>query len=144
MKILFCAGFGAIVEDGAASEAFYRDVLGLPLSIEGEYRSTDQLDGVKHFGLWPLADVARSCFGQPSWPTEVPRPQGNIEFEVDDVDSAAAELVGRGCRLLSGPMTEPWGQRVARLFSPEGLLVGVTFTPGLRDAAPEAYRQGAE
>lgn len=135
MKIVFCAGFGPIVEDVAASEAFYRDVLGLPLSTEGDYRSTDQLDGVKHFGLWPLADAARSCFGQSSWPTDVPRPQGNLEFEVDDVDSAASELVDRGCRLLSGPMTEPWGQRVARLLSPEGLLVGVTFTPGLRENA---------
>jgi hypothetical protein len=28
---------------------------------------------------------------------------------------------------------EPWGQIVTRLLSPEGILVGVTFTPLLRE-----------
>ena len=27
---------------------------------------------------------------------------------------------------------EPWGQIVSRFISPEGLLVGVTFTPMMR------------
>jgi hypothetical protein len=27
---------------------------------------------------------------------------------------------------------EPWGQVVSRFLSPEGLLVGVTFTPWMR------------
>ena len=30
--------------------------------------------------------------------------------------------------MLTGPKTEPWGQEVVRLLSPEGLLVGVTRT----------------
>jgi hypothetical protein len=28
--------------------------------------------------------------------------------------------------------TEPWGQTVSRLLSPEGLLIGITFTPWMR------------
>ena len=28
---------------------------------------------------------------------------------------------------------EPWGQIVSRFISPEGLLVGVTFTPSMRE-----------
>ena len=28
---------------------------------------------------------------------------------------------------------EPWGQMVTRFISPEGLLVGVTFTPLMRE-----------
>jgi hypothetical protein len=27
---------------------------------------------------------------------------------------------------------EPWGQTVSRFIGPEGLLVGITFTPGMR------------
>ena len=27
---------------------------------------------------------------------------------------------------------EPWGQTVSRFISPEGLLVGITFTPWMR------------
>lgn len=90
---------------------------------------------MKHFGLWPLREAARSCFGAPTWPSELPVPQAAIEFDVDDVAAAAAELAAAGYRLLHGPRTEPWGQTVARLLSPEGLLVGVTYTPWLRESA---------
>ena len=31
MKVIFVAGFGPIVSDMQANQAFYRDVLGLPL-----------------------------------------------------------------------------------------------------------------
>jgi hypothetical protein len=27
---------------------------------------------------------------------------------------------------------EPWGQTVSRFITPEGLLVGITFTPSMR------------
>jgi hypothetical protein len=30
---------------------------------------------------------------------------------------------------------EPWGQTVSRFLSPEGLLVGIAFTPSMRDEA---------
>lgn len=30
-------------------------------------------------------------------------------------------------------MLEPWGQTTSRLLSPEGLLVGVTFTPWMHE-----------
>jgi hypothetical protein len=29
--------------------------------------------------------------------------------------------------------SEPWGQIVSRFLSPEGLLLGITFTPSMRD-----------
>jgi hypothetical protein len=29
---------------------------------------------------------------------------------------------------------EPWGQTVTRLLSPEGLLVGLTYTPSMRES----------
>jgi catechol 2,3-dioxygenase-like lactoylglutathione lyase family enzyme len=131
MNILFFAGFAPLVRDLDASVAFYRDTLGIDLGA-GDYLATHSLEGIKHFGLWTLADAARSCFDATSWPEDVPIPQGNIEFDVDDVAAAAAELQAKGCRLLIGPRTEPWGQVVARLLSPEGLLVGLTFTPSLR------------
>ena len=132
MKILFCAGVAPIVDDGDASLRFYRDLLGLPLEGD-EYVAAHGLDGLKHFGLWPLSDAARSCFGAGAWPDHVARPQACIEFEVDDVDAAVEELRGRGCDVLSGPVTEPWGQEVARLLSPEGLLIGVTWTPWVHE-----------
>ncbi len=61
-------------------------------------------------------------------------PQASIEFEVDDVAAAATELEGAGYTLLHAPRTEPWGQTIARLLDPNGLIVGVCITPGLNPA----------
>jgi catechol 2,3-dioxygenase-like lactoylglutathione lyase family enzyme len=132
MKVLFVAGFGPIVRDMDASLRFYRETIGMPLE-EGSDVSTEKVDGVKHFGLWPLADAAESCFGSREWPSSIAAPQAWVEFDVEDVAAAAAELQAKGHRLLVPPKTEPWGQTVARLLSPEGLLVGVTITPWMRE-----------
>ena len=136
MQVLFVAGFAPIVTDPAAGQAFYRDVLGLPLEVvSGDYIAVDGFEGTKHLGVWPLADAAQSCFGSPEWPADVPIPQATIEFEVADVADAAAELEAKGHSLIHGVRTEPWGQVIARLSGPEGLLIGVCHTPWLH--APE-------
>ena len=132
MKVLFVAGFGPIVANMQANQAFYGEVLGLPLEGDESYLFTPQLDGVKHFALWPLSAAAQSCFGTENWPTDLPVPQGWIEFDVDDVATATAELENKGYRVLVAAKQEPWGQAVTRLLGPEGLLVGITFTPSLR------------
>ena len=51
---------------------------------------------------------------------------------MDDVAAATADLQARGYRVLVANKTEPWGQTVSRLLGPEGLLVGITYTPDLR------------
>ncbi len=133
MQIAFVASVSPIVRDPAASHAFYRDALGLSFEGgEGDYTFTEKLGGVKHFGLWPLREAAQACFGADEWPSDVPIPQASVEFELGDVaavEAAADELRGRGHTLLHPAKTEPWGQTIARLLSPEGLLVGVCYTP---------------
>ncbi len=133
MKIAFVASFSPIVRDLSASRSFYQDALGLTFEGgEGDYAFTEKLGGAKHFGMWPLADAAQSCFGTRDWPEEVPVPQASVEFELQDLDAVAAaarELEARGYKLIHGSRTEPWNQTIARLLSPEGLLVGVCYTP---------------
>ena len=133
IDVMFVAGFGPISQDTASSPAFYIQTLGLPLKpMEGnaEYLLTEEgrLPGVKHFAVWPLSQAATSCFGE----SEHPIPQGWIEYEVQDLDSATRVLSEKGYRLLVANRTEPWGQTVTRLLSPEGLLTGLTITPWLR------------
>ena len=138
MKVLFVAGFGPIVRDMDASLAFYRDTIGMPLEEKGDV-STEKVDGVKHFGLWPLAEAAESCFGSHEWPTNMTPPQAWIEFDVDTpaaVADAVEELRASGHEILVGAHEEPWGQTTSRLMSPEGLLVGVSFTPWMHDPGP--------
>ena len=133
MKVMFIAGFGPITADVEASRRLYEDGLGITFKVEdGEYRHTEELKGSNAFAVWPLTQAAESCFGSPEWPADVMRPQAWLEFDVDDVAAATRELEERGYTLLVRNRTEPWGQVVTRLISPEGLLVGVTFTPWMR------------
>ena len=135
MKPSFVAGFGPIVRDADASQAFWRQGLGIQVAeIAPGYFGTDDLDGVKAFAMWPLSQAAESTFGTEAWPDDVPPPQAWIELDVESaeaVGNAAEELASAGHRVLRGATLEPWGQTTSRLLSPEGLLIGVTFTPWL-------------
>jgi catechol 2,3-dioxygenase-like lactoylglutathione lyase family enzyme len=129
MDVLFVASVSPIVRDPDSARNFYE---GIGLSFEGnegDYFFTRELEGTKHFGLWPLSEAASACFGTKEWPDDLPVPQVSIEFEVLDVAAAAAELEENGYRLIHGAKTEPWTQITARLLSPDGVLVAVCYTP---------------
>jgi catechol 2,3-dioxygenase-like lactoylglutathione lyase family enzyme len=135
VDVQFIASVSVIAPDPAASRHLYLEALGLPLErLDGEYFASERIDGSRHFGVWPLAEAARACFGTDAWPTDRPVPQVSIEFELagpDAVAEGAAELEVGGFRLLHGVRTEPWGQTVARLQTVEGLIVGLSYAPWL-------------
>ncbi len=134
LEVLFIAGFGPIVRDVIANRKLYRDTLGIPFKEEaGDYLHTAALSGAKHFALWPLSQAAQSCFGRDSWPDDIPVPQAWLEFDVDDVEKTTAVLESHGYQMLLKNKREPWGQTVSRFIDPQGILVGITFTPGMRE-----------
>lgn len=136
IRIMFVAGFGPVTRDPAASKKLYVDTLGLPLeAMDGNenYYHGEGIDGVKHFAIWPLDQASMSCFGKSQWPSDVPVPSSWMEFDVEDIGSATALLKSRGYRILVDTRKEPWGQTVTRLLSPEGILLGLTVTPWLRN-----------
>jgi len=136
MKVLFMAGFGPITSNVMESRRLYEDALGIGFKVEeGEYLHTEEVKGANTFAVWPLAQAAESCFGTSEWPADTAVPHAWLEFDVDDIEAATRELEERGYRLLVRNRTEPWGQVVTRLLSPEGLLVGVTVTPWMRGEA---------
>ena len=133
IKVLFVAGFGPIVRDRDTSRRLYVDTLEIPFKEEKDgYLHSDDLKGVKSFALWPLSQAAQSCFGKDSWPADVPVPQAWLEFDVENVEKATEELESHGYRMLIKAKKEPWGQTVTRFLGPEGLLIGITFTPWMR------------
>lgn len=140
MKIGFVAGFGPIVRDPAESRAWWQTTTGIEMEELGEdYFGTDDLEGVKAFALWPLTQAAESTFGTSDWPADVPAPQAWIELDVESAEAvgdAAKELEAAGHRLLREAREEPWKQTTARLLSPEGLLVGISFTPWMHGDEP--------
>jgi hypothetical protein len=133
MEVQFIVGFGPIVRETVKSNKLYSEALGISFTEEsGGYLHTEALQGAKTFALWPLSQAAHSCFGNDSWPKDIPVPQAWLEFDVDSVEKATADLESQGYRMLVKNKKEPWGQTVSRFLSPEGLLVGITFTPSMR------------
>jgi catechol 2,3-dioxygenase-like lactoylglutathione lyase family enzyme len=138
MKIEFLSTIAVIAPDPPASRKLYIDALGLPLESggDGEYHHSERIGGCKSFGIWPLWQAAQACFGTRQWPSERPVPQVSIEFDVANeaaVAAAAQELQRAGHELLHPAREEPWGQTVARLQSPEGAIVGISYAPSLHD-----------
>ena len=137
MNIEFLATVAVIAPDPITSRDLYVEALGLPLRGEGDgYYHSEQIAGCKSFGIWPLSQAAQACFGTEQWPAQRPVPQVSIEFDVADaaaVAPAARELEQAGYELLHGARQEPWGQTVARLQSPEGAIIGISYAPVLHD-----------
>jgi catechol 2,3-dioxygenase-like lactoylglutathione lyase family enzyme len=137
VNVSFVAGFGPIIRDAGEAQAFWRDGLGIGFEEPAPgYFTNDALDGVKAFAMWPLSQAAEATFGSSEWPSEVPVPQAWIELDVESAAAVAAaieELRSAGHRVLSEAHEEPWGQTTARLLSPEGLLVGVAYTPWMHE-----------
>jgi catechol 2,3-dioxygenase-like lactoylglutathione lyase family enzyme len=137
MNVEFLATVAVIAPDPHASRKLYVEALGLPLDGGGDdYYHSEKIAGCKSFGIWPLSQAAEACFGTAQWPVDRPVPQASIEFDVADaaaVAPAARELEQAGYELLHPPRQEPWGQTVARLQSPEGAIVGISYAPVLHE-----------
>lgn len=134
MDVSFISSVAIITTDPAESGKLYLDALGLPLTaMEGDdYVHGEDLEGAKHFGVWPLSQAAQVCFGAPEWPSDRPVPQVCVEFDmptVEAVQPAVDELRAQGFDVLHDADRMPWGQTVAHLQSSEGALIGVGFTP---------------
>ncbi len=135
MNVEFVASIAPVSADPTASRRLYVDTVGLPLEGD-DYIHSETVPGSRSFGIWPLVQAAEACFGTSEWPVDRPVPQASIEFDVADADSvraAEAELRDAGYEILHSTRTEPWGQTVVRLLSPEGLIIGISYAPSLHD-----------
>ena len=125
MDIEFIAGFAVIAPDPVTSRGLYVDALGLPLEASpgSDYFHSERIGGARHFGVWPLAEAAQACFGEPAWPKDVAVPQASVEFEVADVAevaSAAAELRHAGFSSSTTPARSHGGRPSPGCSPPRG------------------------
>jgi hypothetical protein len=133
MKIEFIASFALITTDPPTDRKLFVEALGLPLEGD-DYIHSEEIDGSKHFGVWPLQEAAQACFGTDEWPSDMTVPQASVEFEVESpeaVGEAARELEERGYQLLHPARKEPWGQTVSRWLSQDGAILGISYAPQL-------------
>ena len=105
--------------------AFYRDVLGLDVTLEaGDFYYELRMEGVI------LALYDRGLMGQMVGSELGPRPPRSdavaLTFQVDDVDQAFERLRERGAQFVTDPMDyEVAFLRMAHLRDPEGNLIEI-------------------
>jgi catechol 2,3-dioxygenase-like lactoylglutathione lyase family enzyme len=132
VKVEFITSVSVITADPPGAHKLFVETLGLPLDGAADYVYTEQLEGCKHFGVWPLKEAAQACFGTDEWPSNRTVPQVSIEFEVaspEAVRAAAAELEARGYEQVHPPREEPWGQSITRWLSSDGSILGISYAP---------------
>ncbi|SNR49943.1 lactoylglutathione lyase [Haloechinothrix alba] len=97
--------------------AFYRDVLGLEVRIEGDGYVEFAMDNTK-FALFEAAKLGELIGRDGGNP-----PCGEIGFITDDVDAEAERMRGHGVPILTGPVDRPWGERTLHVSDPDGNVV---------------------
>lgn len=106
------------------SIAFYRDVIGLPFRFASESYAEFATEGAK-FSLFARSHLP-GLIGREAPRGEVPWPQGEVAFFVEDVDAEHERLAAAGVRVLAPPTDRPWGERTLHLADPDGNVVELT------------------
>jgi catechol 2,3-dioxygenase-like lactoylglutathione lyase family enzyme len=123
MSVKFHA-IGIVVEDMAASLAFYRDLgLDIPADAEGAPHVELELPGGPPLML-DTRETIRSF--DPSWSPPTAGPGISLAFDCGDpagVDATHDALVAAGHRSHLTPWDAFWGQRYASVLDPDGNVV---------------------
>jgi lactoylglutathione lyase len=106
------------VEDLDASVAFYRTLLGLPVSTRSDTYAEFRLSNAK-LGLYDRAHLPE-LIGRPG---HARGGSSEVVFLVGNVDAEAERLRSAGAEILSGPVDRPWGHRTVHLADPDGHVV---------------------
>lgn len=106
------------VRDMAASIRFYREVLGL--EVIQDFGANVTLAGgiaLQTLGSW------REFIG--GKPVTLQSHTGELYFEESDMDGFLKKLEGADISYVHPPLEHRWGQRVVRLYDPDGHIIEV-------------------
>ncbi|MGH8880658.1 MAG: VOC family protein [Stackebrandtia sp.] len=99
---------------------FYRDLLGFAVTYEYRYEGTL---------LYVSLTAASSTIGIGEDAETSGRDRDNGTFSlcmyVNDCDAAVEKLRAAGVAVLSEPVTQPWGERMAEVSDPDGIRVAL-------------------
>ena len=116
-----------LVDDFAACRDFYRDAMGLEMTLETEDSIYAQfIDGDVSLGLYRRELMASVVGTENTGDQRATKDTALVVFEVEDVDSAVRELKEKGVEFVKDPHDqEAWFMRVAHLRDPDGNLVEI-------------------
>jgi predicted enzyme related to lactoylglutathione lyase len=111
-----------VARDYAATVAFYRDDIGLPVDHDWDEGPEDR------GSVFRAASGLIEVFALAPGKTYI-APRGVwMLIQVADVDQTYRRLVERGLPVLEPPASHPWGHRSFRVSDPDGIPVAL-FSP---------------
>ncbi len=116
-------GVRLLVSDFPAAVRFWRDVMKLALSYSDEVGYAYFMMG--NVGLELMRrDSMMAALGESQSVSNPTGRQITLNFKVDDVDAAFADLVSRGAKPIADPQDRPdWRARTAHLTDPDGNVI---------------------
>jgi catechol 2,3-dioxygenase-like lactoylglutathione lyase family enzyme len=108
------------VRDVEASRGFYEGLLGQEVVMD--HGPNVAFKG--GFAIWEVEHASQIVFGQPPEGTDrLGRDNLELYFETDDLDAAWTQLSDAGVAVVHPLREQPWGQRVLRVYDPDGHVV---------------------
>lgn len=117
----------AYVADVARSTAYYEQAFGFAVRFahpEGQYAEMDTGGTVLAFTAHELAGSNLPGGYTPHRPDQPPLAM-ELAFTTDDVAAAVRSAVEAGGHLLREATVKPWGQTVAYVRDPDGVLIEI-------------------
>jgi catechol 2,3-dioxygenase-like lactoylglutathione lyase family enzyme len=110
------------VRDIAASRYFYETLLGQRVSVD--YGPNVGFEG--GFGIWQIEHALDHVFGETAKASGA-LGRANLEtyFECKDMDAVWDRLVSAGVKAVHPLIEQSWGQRVLRVYDPDGHIVEI-------------------
>lgn len=104
------------VRSMAESKRFYQEMLGQKVLLDFGTNVTFE-------GGFALQESFADLVGFPPEKTVYRAHDGELYFETEDLAADLASLTSAGAALLHAEKEYPWGQRVVRLFDPDGHII---------------------
>lgn len=120
------------VSDVATSLAFFERAFGLQRRFLHESGAYGELETGATALAFARHDIARANLGHDYLAADAsPKPPGiEVGLVTDDVPAACERACQAGATLMSAPASKPWGQVVAYVRTPEGVLVEICTAMG--------------
>jgi catechol 2,3-dioxygenase-like lactoylglutathione lyase family enzyme len=109
-----------LVRDVAASRQFYEGVLEQKVFMD--FGPNVSFAGGT-FAIWQVDHAHEIMFGKSSG--EVGQGEMEVYFESDDVSGMVKRFEKAGVKFVHPMREQPWGQRVVRVYDPDGHIVEV-------------------
>lgn len=118
---------GLFVNDMKTMVTFYRDVIGMNTSWNGEANAEFYTEGTRLI-MYGRTDFETMTLHKYNYPKGF---NGTMEIAFDfpkfeDVDKEFERLVNAGATPVLEPTDEPWGQRTSYIADPEGNLLEIS------------------